>query len=348
MARAVTEGVFPGAVLALWYQGKTYLEAFGWRSIKPQLETNHEDTLYDLASLTKPLATTLITLHLIHRGLLELEERPWETLGGPPWFKEVRVFHLLTHQAGFPAHRPYFARLVTYPAEKRPLLLTQWILAEPPAYPVGYKELYSDLGFYVLGRLLEEKTGQRLDQLFAESLEELFGKAPAPLLFNPRGQWLRQDIAPTEFCPWRGKLLRGEVHDENTWAVGGVAGQAGLFGTAQAVLKLLFLWFEAYQGQRRGFLIPDLVKTFWNWGAPGKRALGFDRPSPKGSSAGELISARAVGHLGFTGTSFWIDLEKELIVVLLSNRVHPHRGNEKIRAFRPVIHDLLLQEAKGL
>ncbi len=346
MARAVTEGVFPGAVLALWHQGKTYLEAFGWRSLVPQKETNHEDTLYDLASLTKPLVTTLITLRLIHHGRLALDERPWETLGGPPWFKEVRVFHLLAHQAGFPAHRPYFARLVTYPREKRPFLLTQWILAEPPAYPVGYKEVYSDLGFYLLGRLLEEKTGKGLDQLFFESLKELFEKSP-PLLFRPRGQCLRQEIAPTEICPWRGKLLRGEVHDENTWAVGGVAGQAGLFGTAQAVLRLLVLWLEAYRGQSHAFLTPDLVQTFWDWGRPGQRALGFDRPSPQGSSAGEFISPRAVGHLGFTGTSFWIDLERDLIMVLLSNRVHPHRKNEKIRAFRPVIHDLLFQETKG-
>jgi len=334
-------------VLALWHQGQTLLEAFGWRSIYPTLEANHPDTFYDLASLTKPLATTLITLRLMHQGLLDLEERPWETLGGPHWFQEVRLFHLLSHQAGFPAHRPYFARLLTFPTEKRPDLLTQWILAEPPAYPVGYKELYSDLGFYLLGRLLEKKTGKRLDQLFAESLEELFEDSPPLLLFNVRGQVLRKDIAPTEFCPWRGKLLRGEVHDENTWAVGGVAGQAGLFGTAQAVLALLVVWFEAYQGQRRGFLAPALVKTFWEWGRPGQRALGFDRPSPKGSSAGEYISPRAVGHLGFTGTSFWIDLEKDLLVVLLSNRVHPHRGNEKIRAFRPVIHDLLFQEIQG-
>ncbi len=346
MARGVQEGVFPGAVLAVWHRDKCLIEAFGWRALYPRLETNYPDTVYDLASLTKPLATSLATMFLLAQGKLSLEDRPYEVLGGPPWFKEVQVWHLLSHRAGLPAYRPYFARLIEYPLAQRKEILMQWILDEPPAYPVGLKEIYSDLGFYILGCFLERKTGKDLALLFDQALEYLFSDWPASdrpaLLFLPRRKIARKYIAPTEYCPWRGKILRGEVHDENTWVIGGVAGQAGLFGSAEAIMTLLLRLWQFYKGEKHCFPLTHVVKTFWDWGKPGERALGFDRPSPKHSSAGDLIAPDAVGHLGFTGTSFWIDKEKEVIIVLLTNRVHPQRGNEKIRAFRPALHQLIL------
>ncbi len=346
MARGVAERVFPGAVLALWKEGRIWLEAFGWRAWIPKLEANHPETIYDLASLTKPLATTLCLMRLISEGTLSLESRPADYFEAPPWFREVRLFHLLSHSAGFPAHRPYFAKLITHSFEDRSQLLEDWILAEPPAYPVGKKQIYSDLGFFLLGQLITKVSGKRLDLYFEETLELLFKEKRPELMFTPRRQGIHVSrLAPTEICPWRGKLLRGEVHDENTWVIGGVAGQAGLFGSAEAVLALLERFLLAYLGEKTSFLTRDLVQTFWEWqDEAGTWALGFDRPSPEGSSAGSLISRKALGHLGFTGTSFWIDLEKAMIVVLLTNRVHPTRENTKIKAFRPALHDLIYRE----
>ncbi len=154
--------------------------------------------------------------------------------------------------------------------------------------------------------------------------------------------------AATENCPWRKKVLRGEVHDENTFAVGGVSGQAGLFGSAAEIFQLLRALKRAYDHPE----IPHpfdgrLIRLFWErqkQPAGTTRALGFDTPSEIGSSAGRFFSPKSVGHLGFTGTSFWLDLERDLTVILLTNRIHPTRTNEKIKAFRPKLHDLVFQE----
>ncbi len=346
MARAVNEGVFPGAVLALWHDGKTYLEAFGWRAYLPRLEANHLDTIYDLASLTKPLATTFCIMRLISEGRLDIETSLAHHFDVPHWFRKVRLWHLLSHSAGLPSHRPYFASLITYPFEKRRRIFMDWTLAEPLSYPLGKKHIYSDLGFFLLGELIHKITGVSLAAFFEETLRLSF-KIPPELMFNPRFLGVICDrVAPTEVCPWRGKLLRGEVHDENTWVLGGVAGQAGLFGTAEGVLILLKTLLLVYLGERIcTFLTKELVSLFWDWKSHvGTWALGFDRPRPNGSSAGNLISRKAVGHLGFTGTSFWIDPERALIIILLSNRIHPTRNQTKLRAFRPVLHDLLIRE----
>ncbi len=346
MARAVNEGVFPGAVLALWHEGKIYLESFGWRAYLPKLQANCIDTIYDLASLTKPLATTLCIMRLVSEDRLNIDALLADYFEVPHWFKNVRIWHLLSHSAGFPNHRPYFANLITYPFEKRRKIFLDWTLAEPLAYPLGKKHIYSDLGFFLLGELISKITDVSLEAFFEETLRLVF-KVQPELMFNPRFLGVMLDrVAPTEVCPWRGKLLRGEVHDENTWVLGGVAGQAGLFGTAEGVLKLLELLFLVYLGEKTcAFLHKDLVSLFWDWKSPnGTWALGFDRPSLKGSSAGELISKKALGHLGFTGTSIWIDPERRTIIVFLTNRVHPARNQNKLKAFRPVLHDLLIRE----
>ena len=344
MARGVVEGVFPGGVLAVWHAGKTFLEAFGWRTYLPHPLRNEEDVFYDLASLTKPLATTLCLMRLVEEEGLSLSAPLAHFLETPPWWKEARLFHLLAHCAGFPAHRPYFARLITKPLAERRTLFLRLVLHESPAYPLGQKHVYSDLGFFVLGEILQLVSGKALDLLFEET-RRLLGLEG--LLFKPLAAGLvREETAATEVCPWRGKLIWGEVHDENTWVLGGVAGQAGLFGQAEAVLALLLLLLQAYKGElERAFLKRDLLRTFWDWQSPhGTWALGFDRPDPQNSSAGEMISRRAVGHLGFTGTSFWVDVDHELIVVLLTNRVHPERFPNKLAAFRPVLHDLVFKE----
>ena len=346
LARGVTEGVFPGAVLAVWHEGKSVIEAVGWRTYFPRPIRNDVHVLYDLASLTKPLATTLSLMRLIAEGRLDLETSLSSLLEVPPSLREVRLFHLLSHSAGFPAHRPYFARLITYPPEERRKLFLKWTLREPPAYPLGWKHLYSDLGFFLLGEIVALVSGQKLEDFFEETLKSLEINEKE-LCFRPLARgWVKEEMAATEICDWRGKLIWGEVHDENTWVLGGVAGQAGLFGSAKTVLSLLWRFLLAYLGEEeKAFLSRDLVRAFWNWKSPyGNWALGFDRPEKEGSSAGELIPRHAVGHLGFTGTSFWIDPQHRFIVLFLSNRVHPKRSPNRLTAFRPALHDLLFRE----
>ena len=154
-------------------------------------------------------------------------------------------------------------------------------------------------------------------------------------------------FAATEECPWRNKVIQGEVHDENAHALGGYSGHAGLFGMAEEVYRVVNLLKDHYLGKRQDYLNPKTVRTFFTrqdkvegstW------TLGWDTPSPEDSSSGRYFSGNSVGHLGFTGTSIWMDLEKDVVVILLTNRIHPRRDNTKIRAFRPQIHDLIMKE----
>ncbi len=345
LKRGVEEKVFPGGVLLVWYQGELFSQAFGWQEFFPRPQKTNFNTYYDLASLTKPLATTLCFMCLLAEGRISLSQTLEKFFLTPFWFAKVKIYELLSHSGGFPAHRPYFASLITYPPQDRQKLLETWILKEPLVYPTGKKHLYSDLGFFLLGRIIEKTTQKSLEIYFEETLK-LLGLSPLKLLYCPLKKISAQQIAATEICSWRGKLLKGEVHDENAWVLGGVAGHAGLFGTAEGVMELLLVLLLAYSGEEVGFLSKPLLQEFWDWQSPigGTWALGFDRPSPKGSSAGELFSRQALGHLGFTGTSFWLDPTKNLIVVFLTNRVHPHREPNKLKAFRPALHNLILKE----
>ena len=345
MARGIRERVFPGGVLAVYAAGKTYLEAFGWQEYLPRPVKARPETYYDLASLTKPLATALCFMRLVSEGKLSLDEPLSLFFLTPHWWARVTLKDLLSHRAGFPAHHPYFARLVTYPLVRRKEILRTWILKETPSYPRGKKILYSDLGFILLGLIIERVTGQELASYFAETIS-LLGLSPKALTFRPDEAGIPpEEVAATELCPWRGKLIKAEVHDENAWAAGGALGHAGLFGRASAVLSLLRKMLSAYLGQKEeSFLTRETVSLFWDFGRPGEFALGFDRPKAQGSSAGRFFSERALGHLGFTGTSFWLEPERELIVVFLSNRVHPHREPNRLKAFRPALHDLIFKE----
>ncbi|NVM22381.1 MAG: serine hydrolase, partial [Desulfobacterales bacterium] len=161
-------------------------------------------------------------------------------------------------------------------------------------------------------------------------------------LLQPRND---QVYAATEDCPWRGKILDGEVHDDNAYAMGGVAGHAGLFGTAKDVYGILKELLNVYEGKpNSGLFHLDVVETFFQHRSDaGSWALGFDTPTRPDSSSGRHFSDQSIGHLGFTGTSFWMDLLRGIIVVLLTNRIHPSRQNEKIKAFRPLLHDSIME-----
>jgi CubicO group peptidase (beta-lactamase class C family) len=233
--------------------------------------------------------------------------------------------------------------------------MRNFIRSEALVYERGTRSLYSDLGFMLLGFIIEHSSGQSLNAFFQDHILASLGGVNLEFVFQERlHEFLERmtkqggGIAPTELDPWRGRLLRGEVHDENAAALGGEAGHAGLFGTVAAVLAITGIWIQAYHG-RTSLLAQDLVREFTrrqNQAGSSSWALGWDTPSVP-SSAGRYFSARSFGHLGYTGTSIWIDPEQELEVVLLSNRVHPTRKNEAIRDFRPMIHDLVYREFVG-
>lgn len=354
MDRAVQEGVFPGAVLAVRSGGlMRCLIRCGRLSTDPPGEPVQPSTIYDLASLTKPLVTVTSVLLLIQQGKLALgtsiRDALPELAGASIGAATVR--DLLTHSAGLPGWRPLHERLEangSVPGRAEPAALRLAVLRlirdEPLVYERGVRSLYSDLGFILLGLVVEHAGGMLLDEYFARSVAEPLGARP--LLFTPAAVPIdRSRIAPTEWAEGRGRLLCGEVHDDNAAAMGGVAGHAGLFGTAEAVLAVSGAWLQARCGQT-SMLDRELVRQFTgrqphvpqsSW------ALGWDTPTEP-SSSGRYFSPESFGHLGYTGTSLWIDPRRELEVVLLSNRVHPSHRNEKIREFRPVIHDLVYRE----
>jgi CubicO group peptidase (beta-lactamase class C family) len=204
--------------------------------------------------------------------------------------------------------------------------------------------MYSDIGFMILEWVVSQKAGKPLDQFVAE---QIYGPLGLENLFFPgrRGAAAEKAFAATEFCPWRNCLMEGVVHDENAYVVGGVGGHAGLFGNAASVNALLSILTAAFHGDSSGGVFQaDSVRNFLARRDDTQRALGFDCPSPVGSSAGRFFPKTSVGHLGFTGTSFWMDLDRSITVILLSNRIHPSRDNRKIKAFRPELHDAVMRE----
>jgi CubicO group peptidase (beta-lactamase class C family) len=295
------------------------------------------DSLFDLASLTKVICTTTVALLAESRGALSIDRPVLEYF---PAFSDpaVKLSHLLDHSSGLPAWLPLHAqRHGMHPLEARAQYEAE-ILAVRPG-PPGVSSVYSDLGFLLLGWALEKAAGAPLDALFQEwfaTPSEL-----ESLQFLPTSP----DVVPTENCPWRGRVLRGEVHDDNCFVLGGVAGHAGLFGNARDVLAAGLLWLDAYK-ERSSPLPAGLTRKYWTFThvKGGTRVLGWDTVSQQGSATGRRFSPSSRGHLGFTGTSLWIDPERELVVALLTNRVHPTRDNEKIKAFRPVFHDSLMTE----
>ena len=346
MQRAVFQGVFPGGVILVAVHGKVVLRRAYGSADWFRRRAMACETVFDLASLTKPLATTLAVMHLVQRGLLVLDQPCcvyWSD-----FFKgekaSITVRHLLGHSSGLPAWQPYYLLLKDMPGqERRKAALEEWMAREPLLSPPGERACYSDIGFMVLQGVLERVAQTTLDRYLEASIwKPLSVKG---LFFNPTQQPLTEaKYAATELCPWRGRLLVGHVHDDNAYAIGGVAGHAGLFGSADAVWNLLQNLFFIETGViDDGPFESSLVKKFFERQKGTDWALGFDTPAEVGSSAGRYFSPESVGHLGFTGTSFWMDRRKGIIVILLTNRVHPSRHNGRIKAFRPLLHDAVME-----
>lgn len=309
---------------------------------------NHA-TLFDLASLTKPLCTTICTLHMIEKGLLLWNQCPLGLLGEPLSNDkfQVTIAHLLNHSSGLPAYSPFFEEFSPQTSPGIKDLLIRKILRQPLEYRTGERCVYSDLGFILLGAVLERTAGIRLDRLFDDIVATPLKLSPQ-ICFLPVSEYQERglnDIAATEQCPWRKKLMQGEVHDEHCWLMGGVAGHAGLFGEIEGVTTLCEYILDSWKGRiSRPIIATEVLnKALTSKHPKYSWLLGFDSPSPGQSTSGRYFSPQSVGHLGFSGTSFWIDPAKEIVVVLLTNRIHPTRDNTKIREFRPYFHDCVME-----
>jgi CubicO group peptidase (beta-lactamase class C family) len=354
---AIDDCVIPGLVIAVGRAGQTcLLAAFGQRQVEPAPLPVTVETVYDLASLTKAVVTSLLVCKGVEEGRLHLDRPLGDHLTMLEDRPEVTLRRVLAHAGGFPAHRKFYEKLLAKggPCSDHRTAIIEQAAAEPLVYPPGSRSIYSDLGFLLLGALVEECMSARLDVL-AERL--LF----RPLRLSSTGfvdllagaakaSFRGHDVAPTERCPVRGRMVVGEVHDLNAYAMGGIAGHAGLFGSIRDLLQLAFALCAAYHG--RGLdggtplLKPEVLRQFWQpAGIPGSTwRLGWDGPAAEGSLAGSLLSRRAVGHLSFTGCSLWIDPEQETCVIVLCNRIHPEvREDARFRALRPEIHDAALQ-----
>ena len=335
LTAGVADGAFPAAAAeagtherVLWAGAYGYLDAEGTRAATA-------DTVFDLASLTKVIATTTLVMRAVDAGRIGLADRVGQWL--PAWRgadrERVTIEDLLTHSSGLTAHLP-FHRDHSGRAEFEHAICTL-ALEHPPRT----RTLYSDLGFMLLGFILANSDeGRPLDRQFAALADT---RAWSDLRFRPPAAW-RGRTAPTEYDAWRGRLAVAEVHDENAWALGGVAGHAGLFGTARAIGVFAREILRA--GRDDGGLVPrsTLIRFLSRSALPASsRALGWDTMLPT-SSCGTRMSPAAVGHTGFTGTSLWIDPRAGVYVVLLTNRVHPSRANQAILRIRPAFHDAVM------
>jgi anhydro-N-acetylmuramic acid kinase len=343
MEQAVADGVFPGAALVVG-RGDKILVQRGFGRLTTDSESPAADvvTLYDLASLTKVVATTTMAMILVDEGKLDLNAPVVTYLPsfGQNGKEHVRIHDLLLHCSGLPAVFPggftAYATARRLPRDRDAIIFEA--CAHPLAYPTGAQTAYSDVGIIALGAALEAIVGERLDRFVDR-------RVFAPLrmsdtLFNPSPVlWGR--VAPTEHDVWRGqRIIRGEVHDECAWMMGGVAPHAGLFSTARDLSRFARMLLRGGELDGVRIVQSDTLAAFVRRDGRvngSTRAIGWDTASPS-NSAGPALSPTAFGHTGFTGTSIWIDPVRSLYVILLSNRVYPSRNNQAIVGFRPRLH----------
>jgi CubicO group peptidase (beta-lactamase class C family) len=353
VGRAIEAGELPGAVIqARLGEELAFDGVYGAAVLVPERHEARLETIYDLASLTKVMATTAATMLLVAEGRIDLDTPVASYL---PAFAErgkekISVRHLLTHSSGLRPWRAYHADLaerdrrrgehVVGSAEGKREIVSR-VLRSAPVHEPGEASVYGDLDFIALGALVESLAGEELDVFCARRIYQPLGMAGTHWNRLPfTGE--RARYAATEQCAWRDRVLWGEVHDPNAWAMGGVAGHAGLFAPAPDVLRFAQEMLAAEQG--RSALFPaEVAREFFRRQeiAPGSDwALGWDTPTEGQSTSGSHFSKHSIGHTGFTGTSLWIDLERGMIVVLLANRIHLVAKRSRFE-LRPQVHDLV-------
>jgi len=340
--------VFPGAAVGISVFNDGEFQRMKSCYGKKDDSDNYVDrnTLYDLASLTKPLVTVLSILALIEEKKILWKEKLESLLSFafPEEKKNINLIQLMSHCSGLPAHRPYYKDLIRISDECRKNKIIDLIAHEDLVYEPGNGNMYSDLGYILLGNIIEERSGKRLDEFWRQ-------KIVVPLLlqdklFFPKNKEIKKtQFASTGCCSMMNKKLYGIVHDDNCRVLGGVAGHAGLFGTIDGVLSLCENILTGYNDQStHPSFSNDNLRIVLEKQKNSSWTLGFDTPSPAASSSGRYFSKLSVGHLGFTGTSFWIDLQRGVCIVFLSNRTFFDGENERFKKVRPIVHDSIMQE----
>ena len=350
LERAVVDGAFPGGVLAVGLNDQLILHPFGKLTRDAKAGAVTADTIYDLASLTKPIVTTTSVMILVQQKRLDLETPVVRYLPefaaaaksdpDPSWRARVTIQMLLLHDSGLPAHREYYKEVKT-----RDAVLAR-VLAEPLLHEPGRLVEYSDLGFILLGEIVERVSGKSLDRYARQNIFAPLGLDNSE--FNPPPK-LRAEIAPTEDDKtFRKRLIRGEVHDQNASVMDGVAGHAGLFSTAGDVAAFAQMILNGGIYAHHRIVSRATIEQFTARQTIGNsaRTLGWD-VSADPAATGHFFSPHSFGHYGYTGTSLWIDQERGLFIILLTNRVNPTVENIKIRQVRPALHDSVF-EALGL
>jgi serine-type D-Ala-D-Ala carboxypeptidase len=341
MNGAVRDSVFPGASLAVIYRGKTvYHKAFGRLTYDAKSAPADTTTIYDAASLTKAVVTTSIAMQLVERDSLDLQApvsrfRPGFAANGK---SRITIEQLMRHVSGLRAHT-YFAETCANTDE-----VLQAIDRDALVFAPGTKTEYSDLNFILLGNIVEQVTGRSLAANFRERFSAPLGMNST--MFTPPPS-LAQRIAPTgEDGVWKLPRPRPLVNDQNAALLGGISGHAGLFTTTGDLCRMVRMLMNGGELDGNRYIKASTVRMFLRkteW----PRAIGWDSVTTGKSSAGTRFSEKSWGHLGYTGTSIWVDPEKDLAVILLSNRVWPTAENIKIRKFRPVLHDTVVECVEG-
>lgn len=350
MKEALREGLFPGATAGFYVENKKTREmnewVFGFTDYEKRNKVNIK-TYYDLASLTKPLVTVLSLLVLFERKKIDFETtvNQFFEFDFPCDKKDICIGDLMGHKSGLPGYRPYYEELLKIKGLRaRKEQIVEYILNEKLEYERAKSHLYSDLGFILLSEIIEKIISIPLDVFWLEEVLKPI-KLQKKFIFRPaRNNISKKFLTATEKCPWTGKMLKGIVHDENCRVLGGVSGHAGLFGTVDGVLDLCRHLLRQWQGKEtHPHYSSETLRKVFRHEKDSTWCYGFDTPSPLHSSSGKYFSDKTVGHLGFTGTSFWIDLSRGIVIVLLTNRVHPSRKDERIKKFRPLFHDMIMK-----
>lgn len=338
----VIQNVFPGGVIGVGCEGEFWVHAFGRHKYLRKSNLVTLDTIYDVASLTKPVVTTTLVAMEVEAGHLKLDATigsylpEWDAGPRPDWRRRVTLRHLLTHTSGLPGKAFYYDSLKT----RRHVTATA--ISEKLIYEPGTRVEYSDPGFILVGEIIQRVTGMRLEVLARERIFAPLGMLDA--LWNPP-KALRKRIAPAgEDSPIRRGLICGSPHDDNAYVMGGIAGHAGLFSTAGDLAAFCQMMLNGGIYVHHRLLRRATVEEFTSAQslAHNTRALGWVVPTEP-SASGKYFSARSFGHAGYTGTSIWCDPEKNVFVVLLTNRTFPTRTNEKIQQARPAIHDAVME-----
>lgn len=354
------DGVFPSASLLVAKSGKPVFRNFYGNC--------SEKTVFDIASLTKPAVTSTLMMVAVSEGLINLNDCVTRFLPERDHLKLVKIGNLLNHSSGLPGWRPYFQEVphdaVGSIAGRHQVI--DEVLNESLEYETGSKSLYGDLSFIILDVILETVFAEPLitlvDELIARplgmknSFYRIVKKTPwsnesfLPAYETEQRDFAAIDFAPTEDCPWRGEIIRGYVHDQNCYSMGGVSGHAGLFSTVDDLNIFITRLISSLKGGD-GFLKTEVVKQFIDpytsslaFHNPGTFLLGWDRPDHPNSQSGHCFTKDAIGHLGYTGCSMWIEPAKDFWVILLTNRIHPTATNEKIKSFRPALHDQIFAD----